>query len=102
MTELNETCCGMKEVTDKQIFNKDMLHQGRSHDFFLLHLSHSHVETNIYPTWVSSFTHNSNPEMQLSTYSLKNFVEHTPAHSQYMYSHKWKCQSVNIHIKPKK
>jgi hypothetical protein len=40
--------------------------------------------------------------MQFSTYSLKNFVEHTPAHSQYMYLHKWKCQSVNIHIKPKK
>jgi len=37
----------MKEVIDMQISNTDMLHQERSHDFFfLLHLSHSHVETN--------------------------------------------------------
>jgi len=46
MTELTETCCAMKEVIDMQIFNTDMLHQEHTHDFFLLHLSHSHVGTN--------------------------------------------------------
>lgn len=48
-----------------------------------------------------SFTHNSKHEMQLSTYLLKSFVEHTPANSQYLNPHKWKFQSVNIHIKAK-
>jgi hypothetical protein len=44
MTELNNTCWDMKEVNDMQIFNTDMLHQERSHDFFfLLHLSHSQI-----------------------------------------------------------